>query len=148
LTRIERKIPEAPEIRGNYVEITGRTQVAIGSDRGDSIIMAGNIIHVKKGGDIDIAFTSCGGSSRRIIANNVVTVDPGGKCGYAVDVRGSESAAAIWGAQTQPREGRAPLTAEAFPSPQALRLGAFRSERLHDRRYSGRCAPEPMCNHE
>jgi hypothetical protein len=80
------------EIRGNYVEITGRTHVAIGSDRGDSIIMAGNIVRVKKGGDIDIAFRSWAGSSRHIIANNVVTVDPGGKCSYAVDVRGSEAA--------------------------------------------------------
>ena len=113
LTRTERKIPEAPEVRGNYVEITGRTHVAIGSDRGDSIIMAGNIVRVKKGGDIDIAFRSCAGSSRRIIANNVVAVDPGGKCGYAVDVRGSEAAAAIWGSQVRPLEGRAPLTAEA-----------------------------------
>lgn len=79
------------EIRGNYVDITGRTHVAIGSDRADSMIMADNIVHVRKGGDIDIAFRSWAGSSRHVIANNIVTVEPGGKCSYAVDARGSET---------------------------------------------------------
>lgn len=45
-------------IRGNLVEITGRTHVGIGSDRGNSIIMAHNVIRVKKGGDMDIGFRS------------------------------------------------------------------------------------------
>jgi hypothetical protein len=76
------------EIRGNYVEITGRTHVAIGSDRGDNIVMANNIIHVKDGGDIDIGFRSWSDSHRHVITDNVVTVEPGGKCGKAVDARG------------------------------------------------------------
>lgn len=76
------------EIRGNYVEITGQTHVAIGSDRGDNIIMANNIVHVKEGGLIDIAFRSWADSHRHVIADNVLTVDPGGKCGKAVDARG------------------------------------------------------------
>lgn len=76
------------EIRGNYVEITGRTHVAIGSDRGDNIIMANNIVHVKDGGDIDIGFRSWSDSHRHVITDNVVTVDPGGKCVKAIDARG------------------------------------------------------------
>jgi len=76
------------EIRGNYVEITGRTHVAIGTDRGDNIIMAHNIVHVKEGGDIDIGFRSWADSHRHVITGNVLTVDPGGKCGVAIDARG------------------------------------------------------------
>jgi hypothetical protein len=76
------------EIRGNYVEITGRTHVAIGTDRGDNIVMAHNIVHVKEGGDIDIGFRSWADSHRHVITDNVLTVDPGGKCGIAIDARG------------------------------------------------------------
>ena len=76
------------EIRGNYFEITGRTHVACGSDRGNSILMSDNIVHVKEGGDLDIAFRSWADSERHVISNNTVTVDPGGKCGKAVDARG------------------------------------------------------------
>jgi len=76
------------EIRGNYFEITGRTHVASGSDRGNSILMTDNIVHVKAGGDLDIAFRSWADSQRHVIANNVVTVDPGGICRKAVDARG------------------------------------------------------------
>jgi hypothetical protein len=76
------------EIRGNYFEITGRTHVACGSDRGNSILMSDNIVHVKEGGDLDIAFRSWADSERHVIANNTVTVDPGGRCGKAVDARG------------------------------------------------------------
>jgi hypothetical protein len=79
------------QIRGNYVEVTGRTHVAIGSDRADSVIMADNIVHVRKGGHLDIAFRSWAGSSRHVISNNIVTIDPGGKCGIAADVRGGEA---------------------------------------------------------
>lgn len=75
-------------IRGNLVEITGKTHVAIGSDRGDSIIMANNILRVKKGGDIDIGFRSWADSQRHVISGNVIQVDPGGKLGLAMDVRG------------------------------------------------------------
>ncbi len=62
--------------------------MAAGSDRGDSIIMAGNIVHVRPTGDIDIGFRSWAGSNRHVIANNVLTVDPGGKCTLAMDIRG------------------------------------------------------------
>lgn len=76
------------EIRGNYFEITGRTHVAVGSDRGNNIIMADNIVHVKETGDIDIGFRSWANSHRHVIANNVVMVEKGGKCGTAMDIRG------------------------------------------------------------
>jgi hypothetical protein len=78
-------------IRGNTVEITGQTHVAIGSDRANSIVMTDNIVHVKKDGRLDIAFRSWAGSQRHVIANNVVTVDPGGSCSQAVDARGSRT---------------------------------------------------------
>ena len=77
------------EIRGNIVEITGQTHVAIGSDRGDSIIMADNIVRVKAGGKLDIGFRSWAESRRHVIANNVLTVDPEGECTQAMDVRGT-----------------------------------------------------------
>lgn len=76
------------EIRGNYVEITGRTHVAIGTDRADNVIMANNIVHVREGGDLDIAFRSWAESQRHVITDNIVTVDQGGKCGIAIDARG------------------------------------------------------------
>jgi hypothetical protein len=79
------------EIRGNTFEITGRTHVASGSDRGNSIIMSDNIVHVTKGGDLDIAFRSWAHSHRHVIANNIVVVDPGGICRFAMDVRGAEA---------------------------------------------------------
>ena len=75
-------------IRGNYVEITGRTHVAIGSDRGNSIVMASNVVDVKPGGDLDIAFRSWADSERHVIADNVVTVHPKARLGLAMDVRG------------------------------------------------------------
>ncbi|MFV1967428.1 MAG: hypothetical protein ACC628_18520 [Pirellulaceae bacterium] len=76
------------EIRGNTFEITGRTHVAAGTDRANSIIMAENIVHVRKGGDLDIGFRSWSQSQRHVIANNIVTVDPGGTCRFAMDIRG------------------------------------------------------------
>ncbi|MBN1343938.1 MAG: right-handed parallel beta-helix repeat-containing protein [Phycisphaerae bacterium] len=76
------------QIRGNYVEITGRTHVAIGTDRANSVLMTNNIVHVKKGGDLDIGFRSWADSHRHVIADNVLTVDSGGKCGQAIDARG------------------------------------------------------------
>lgn len=80
------------QIRGNYVEITGRTHVAIGTDRADSIVMADNVVHVKETGDIDIGFRSWSKSKRHVIANNVLTVDPGGMCTKAMDIRGDGAA--------------------------------------------------------
>lgn len=76
------------EIRGNYADITGKTHVAFGSDRGDNIIMANNIVHVREGGDLDIGFRSWSDSQRHVIEGNIVTVDKGGKCGMAIDARG------------------------------------------------------------
>lgn len=79
-------------IRGNYVEITGQTHVAIGTDRADSIIMANNIVHVKDGGNLDIGFRSWAKSRRHVIAGNVLVVEPGGNCTLAMDVRGTGAA--------------------------------------------------------
>jgi hypothetical protein len=78
-------------IRGNLVEITGQTHVAIGSDRANSIIMSDNIIRVRQGGKLDIGFRSWAGSRRHVISDNVLIVDEGGDCGLAMDIRGTES---------------------------------------------------------
>jgi hypothetical protein len=78
-------------IRGNIVEITGQTHVAIGTDRANSVIMADNIVRVKKGGKLDIGFRSWAGSKRHVIANNVLTVEDGGSCELAMDIRGTET---------------------------------------------------------
>ncbi len=75
-------------IMGNYAEITGRTHVAFGSDRGNNIIMANNVLHVMPDGDIDIGFRSWSDSERHVISNNVIMMEPGGKLGRAMDVRG------------------------------------------------------------
>lgn len=80
------------EMRGNYAEITGRTHVAFGSDRGNHIIMSDNIIHVKPEGDIDIGFRSWANSKHHAINGNVIRVDAGGKMGRAMDIRGTETA--------------------------------------------------------
>lgn len=80
------------QIRGNYVEITGQTHVAIGSDRGNSIIMSDNVVHVLDGGRLDIGFRSWSDSRRHVISSNIVTVDPGGHCTLAMDVRGDGAA--------------------------------------------------------
>lgn len=77
--------------RGNIAEITGQTHVAIGSDRGNSIIMADNVVRVKKGGRLDIGFRSWTGSKRHVIANNILTVEDGGLCDLAMDIRGTET---------------------------------------------------------
>ncbi|MDA0745069.1 MAG: right-handed parallel beta-helix repeat-containing protein [bacterium] len=78
-------------ISGNYAEITGRTHVAIGSDAGNSILMTNNIVHVRESGDLDIAFRSWANSERHVISNNIVSVDPGGRLGLAMDVRGFDA---------------------------------------------------------
>lgn len=78
-------------VMGNFVEITGRTHVAVGSDAGDSIVMANNVVHVLDGGDLDIAFRSWADSERHVISGNIVMVDEGGDLGLAMDVRGLNS---------------------------------------------------------
>lgn len=80
------------EIRGNYVVITGQTHVGIGSDRGNSIVMADNVVHVRAGGRLDIGLRSWADSRRHVMSGNVVTVDPGGVCTRAIDVRGDGAA--------------------------------------------------------
>lgn len=80
------------EMRGNYAEITGRTHVAFGSDRGNHIIMSDNIIHVTPIGDIDIGFRSWSNSKHHAINGNVIRVEKGGKLGRAMDIRGTETA--------------------------------------------------------
>ncbi|MFN0051656.1 MAG: hypothetical protein ACKV0T_05665 [Planctomycetales bacterium] len=79
------------EIRGNYAEITGRTHVAFGSDRGNHIAMSDNILHVKPGGDIDIGFRTWARSKHHVISNNVIRVDDGGQLRLAMDIRGTET---------------------------------------------------------
>lgn len=75
-------------ISGNYFEITGPTHVAVGSDYGDSIHMAGNTVHVRAGGRLDVGFRSWAKSQRHVIANNILIVDPDGHCGAAMEIRG------------------------------------------------------------
>lgn len=79
------------EMRGNYAEITGRTHVAFGSDRGNHIIMSDNIIHVTEIGDIDIGFRTWSNSKHHTINGNVIRVEKGGKLGRAMDIRGTET---------------------------------------------------------
>lgn len=79
-------------MRGNYAEITGRTHVAFGSDRGNHIIMSDNVLHVTPEGDIDIGFRSWANSKHHAINGNVIRVDSGGKLGRAMDIRGTETA--------------------------------------------------------
>jgi len=78
-------------IRGNVVDLTGPTHVALGTDRANSVIMADNVVRVRPGGQLDIAFRSWAGSKRHVIANNLLTVEPGGSCQLAMDVRGTET---------------------------------------------------------
>ena len=75
-------------VMGNFVEITGRTHVAVGSDAGDAIIMANNQVFVREGGDLDIAFRSWADSEGHVISGNIVTVNTGGRLALAMDVRG------------------------------------------------------------
>jgi hypothetical protein len=78
-------------IRGCQVEVTGRVHVAIGSDRANDILMQGNIVRVREGGNLDIGFRSWSNSDRHIITGNIVKVEKGGKCTLAMDVRGRGS---------------------------------------------------------
>ncbi len=80
------------EIRGNHFDITGQTHVAVGSDAGNNILMVNNIVHVHATGRLDIGFRSWAGSLRHVIAGNVLTVDQGGVCTLAMDIRGTQAA--------------------------------------------------------
>jgi len=53
--------------------------------------MTDNIVRVKKGGKLDIGFRSWAGSKRHVIAGNVLTVEEGGSCELAMDIRGAET---------------------------------------------------------
>ncbi|MCA9039907.1 MAG: right-handed parallel beta-helix repeat-containing protein [Planctomycetaceae bacterium] len=97
------------EIRGNHFEITGATHVAVGSDRADNMIMAENIVHVRKGADLDIGFRSWANSNRHVIANNILTVDEGGHCDYAMDVRGNGATVTGNSIHSANAESRLPL---------------------------------------
>lgn len=77
------------EIRGNYMEITGRTHVAIGTDAAEDVIIANNIVHIKDTGDADIGIRVWAGFRRHIVTNNVITLDEGGALGTAMDIRGT-----------------------------------------------------------
>ncbi|MDA0709008.1 MAG: hypothetical protein O3B73_02215 [bacterium] len=97
-------------ITGNVVEITGRTHVAVGSDRGNAILMTHNIVHVKAGGDLDIAFRSWADSEQHVIANNIVTIDEGGRLNLAMDIRGFETAVSGNVVRGNDPENRLPLS--------------------------------------
>jgi hypothetical protein len=77
------------EIRGNFMEITGRTHVAIGTDRAESMVITDNIVHIKETGDADIGIRIWAGYRRHVVANNVITVESGGRLGTAMDIRGT-----------------------------------------------------------
>ncbi|MGD9857936.1 MAG: hypothetical protein AB7U20_23575 [Planctomycetaceae bacterium] len=94
------------QICGNHVEITGQTHVAIGSDRGNSIVMVNNVVHVRDGGRLDIGFRSWADSRRHVLSGNVLTVEPGGRCTLAMDLRGDGAAVTgntVQSAQTDPQ---------------------------------------------
>lgn len=59
-----------------------------GTEEGEFIATADNVVHVRPGGHLDIGLRSWADSRRRVMSGNVVTVDPGGSCTRAVDVRG------------------------------------------------------------
>jgi parallel beta-helix repeat protein len=96
-------------ISGNTIEITGRTHVAIGSDRGNDILMTNNVVHVRNQGDLDIAFRSWADSEGHVIANNIITVDQGGILNLAMDVRGFDSTVTGNVVRGNSREHRLPL---------------------------------------
>lgn len=96
-------------ISGNYVDITGRTHVAIGSDRGNAILMTNNVVHVKSDGDLDIAFRSWADSEQHVIANNIIQIDEGGTLNLAMDVRGFETAVTGNVVRGNDSENRLPL---------------------------------------
>jgi hypothetical protein len=77
------------EIRGNFMEITGRTHVAIGTDAAESIIITNNIVHIKQTGDADIGIRVWAGFRRHVVANNIITMEPEGRLGTAMDIRGT-----------------------------------------------------------
>lgn len=79
-------------IRGNMIDIVGQTHVAIGTDRADDIIMADNVVRVHAGASLDIGFRSWAGSLRHSISGNVLTVENGGGCELAMDLRGMQAA--------------------------------------------------------
>jgi hypothetical protein len=78
-------------IRGNMIDIVGKTHVAIGTDRANNIIMADNVVRVRTGASLDIGFRSWAGSLRHSISGNVLAVDNGGACGLAMDLRGMQA---------------------------------------------------------
>jgi len=78
-------------IRGNMIDIIGKTHVAIGTDRANDIIMADNVVRVRAGASLDIGFRSWAGSLRHSISGNVLTVENGGACGLAMDLRGMQA---------------------------------------------------------
>lgn len=79
------------EIRGNHFDITGQTHVAVGSDAGDNILMVNNVVRVHASGRLDIGFRSWEHSLRHVISGNVLTVDKGGVCKLAMDIRGTQA---------------------------------------------------------
>jgi len=87
-------------IRGNTVDIRGRTHVALGTDRANNVVIDSNIVRVHKGGQLDIAFRTWANSVRHTIANNVFMLDTGGICPMVMDLRGTRTSVVgnvMWG---------------------------------------------------
>jgi hypothetical protein len=99
-------------ISGNYVEITEQTHVAIGTDRANGVQITNNIVHVKPGGQLDIAFRTWANSQSHAIQGNTLVVDPNGTCTLAMDLRG----------QMQTVQGNS-LQCLNQPTPAGLRIG-------------------------
>lgn len=78
-------------IRGNTVDILGRTHVALGTDRADNVIMDANVVRVHQGGHLDIAFRTWANSVQHVVSNNVFVLDPGGQCPIIMDLRGTRT---------------------------------------------------------
>lgn len=105
------EILEGPGIiQGNIVDITDKTHVAIGSDRGGSILMTDNIVTVREGATLDIGFRSWADSQRHVIANNILRVEEGGTIGRALmEVRGYATTVTGNVVQTSDATTRTPL---------------------------------------
>jgi len=78
-------------IRGNTIDIRGRTHVAIGTDRANNVVISQNIVRVHSGGNLDIAYRTWAGSVRHAITGNVLEVNAGGNCSMAMDLRGTRT---------------------------------------------------------
>lgn len=97
-------------IRGNYVEITGQTNVAIGTDRANDVVIQNNIVHVRRGGRLVTAYRTWDGSTANVLSSNLLTVDEGGQCLEAMYIRGNGAIVTGNNIRTRDPSGRMRLT--------------------------------------